>query len=167
VRLPVFSRRAKRRLTAHPKFYYFDAGVYRALRPRGPLGTEEEVDGAALETLFLVHLRALNDAFDLGYELHHWRTGNGLEVDFVLYGERGLFAFEVKRSARVRDEDLAPLLAFRADYPMARAYYVHTGGQHGHARGIEVVPMARALKDLHETLGVRRTRSRSATRRRK
>jgi uncharacterized protein len=37
VRLPVFSKRAKRRLIAHPKFYYFDAGVFHSIRPRGPL----------------------------------------------------------------------------------------------------------------------------------
>ena len=36
-RMPVFSRRAKRELAAHPKFYYFDAGVFRANRPAGPL----------------------------------------------------------------------------------------------------------------------------------
>ncbi len=162
VRLPVFSRRAKRRLVAHPKFYYFDAGVYRALRPKGPLDTEEEIDGAALETLFLAHLRALNDAFELGYELYYWRTGNGLEVDFVLYGERGLIAFEIKRSARVRDEDLAPLLVFREDYPMARTFYVHAGTQRGHDRGIEIWPMGPALKALHTILGAERQRGSKA-----
>ena len=49
VRLPVFTRRAKRRLVAHPKFYFFDAGVFRAIRPRGPLDLAEEVEGPALE----------------------------------------------------------------------------------------------------------------------
>ena len=43
IRLPVFSRRARRELTTHPKFFFFDAGVYRALRPRGPLDTAEEI----------------------------------------------------------------------------------------------------------------------------
>jgi predicted AAA+ superfamily ATPase len=152
VRLPVFARRAKRRVISHPKFYYFDAGVYRALRPKGPLDTEEEIDGAALETLFLAHLRAFNDAFDLGYGIHYWRTASGLEVDFVLYGERGLLAFEVKRSARVRDEDLAALLAFRADYPMARTFFVYSGTQRGHDRGIEILAMDEALKSLPEIL---------------
>ena len=33
-RIPVFSRRAKRALVAHTKFYFFDCGVYRSLRPR-------------------------------------------------------------------------------------------------------------------------------------
>jgi hypothetical protein len=34
-RLPVFTKRAKRAMTAQPKFYFFDAGVYYHLRPRG------------------------------------------------------------------------------------------------------------------------------------
>src|SRR5439155_409416 len=69
VRLPVFTRRAKRRLVAHPKFYFFDAGVFRAIRPRGPLDVAEEVEGPALETLLLQQLRALNDYRGLGYTL--------------------------------------------------------------------------------------------------
>ncbi len=36
-RVPVFTRRAKRELAAHPKFFFFDAGVFRANRPTGPL----------------------------------------------------------------------------------------------------------------------------------
>ena len=37
-RLPVFTKRAKRRMTAHPRFFLFDAGVFRAIRPAGPQG---------------------------------------------------------------------------------------------------------------------------------
>lgn len=32
-RLPVFSRRARRRVTTHPKFFLADTGLFRALRP--------------------------------------------------------------------------------------------------------------------------------------
>ena len=49
--LPVFTKKAKRRLIRHNKFYFFDAGVYRTLRPSGPLDAPEEIEGAALETL--------------------------------------------------------------------------------------------------------------------
>ena len=28
-------------MTSHPKFFLFDAGVYRAIRPRGPLDSPE------------------------------------------------------------------------------------------------------------------------------
>ena len=58
----------------------------------------------------------MNDACDLGYAIHYWRTTTGLEVDFVAYGERGIRAFEVKRTGKVRDEDLRGLKAFLKDY---------------------------------------------------
>ena len=45
-------------MTTHPKFFLFDAGVYRTIRPRGPLDSPEEIDGAALETLVYQELRA-------------------------------------------------------------------------------------------------------------
>lgn len=151
-RIPVFARRAKRRMSVHPKFYFFDCGVYRTLRPRGPLDVEGEIDGAALETLFLANANAVNDAAELGYRIHFWRTATSDEVDFVLYGERGLLAFEVKRSSRIRDEDLAPLRSFAEDYPMARLFLLHTGKERRHQRGVEIMPLAEALRHLDEIL---------------
>ncbi len=96
-RVPVFQRRARRRVSQHPKFFFFDVGVYRSLRPKGPLDTPEEIDGASLETLVFQELRAHIAARSLGYDLFFWRTVDGLEVDFVLYGEAGLVALEIKR----------------------------------------------------------------------
>ena len=90
VRLPVFTRKAKRKLISHQKFYYFDAGVFRAIRPTGPLDSDTEIDGPALETLVLQELRAINDYLGADYQLYFWRTKNGLEVDFILYGPKGL-----------------------------------------------------------------------------
>jgi predicted AAA+ superfamily ATPase len=148
LRVPVFARRAKRRVAAHPKFYLFDAGVFRAARPRGPLDTDAEIDGAAAETLMLEELRALNDCLDLGYGIHYWRTPAGLEIDFVLYGERGLCAFEVKRGQRVRDEDLRALRAFLDDYPMARAVVAYGGTRRDRAGPIRLLPYEDCLREL-------------------
>ena len=47
-RIPVFTKRAKRHLSVHPKFYYFDTGVFRSIRPSGVLDTPQEIEGAAL-----------------------------------------------------------------------------------------------------------------------
>lgn len=152
IRLPVFSRRARREVTTHPKFFYFDVGVFRALRPRGPLDSGEEVDGAALETLLLQEVRAHNDAENLGYALSYWRTRGGDEVDLVLYGERGFLAFEVKRSARVRSEDVRGLRAFMQDYPEARAYLLYGGERSYLDDGIEVMPFGDAVGRLPEIL---------------
>ena len=147
-RLPVFQRRAKRDLTTHPKFYFFDAGVYRAIRPRGPLDSAEEIDGAAIETLVAQELRAINDSLDLGYSVAFWRTRAGQEVDFVLYGERGLVAIEVKRSAHYQERDLAGLRLFVDDYPMARCFLFYGGDREYEVDGIRVIPLAHALPSL-------------------
>jgi predicted AAA+ superfamily ATPase len=152
VRLPVFRRRAARKLTAHPKFLYFDAGVWRALRPRGPLDTGEEIDGPALETLVFQCLRAENANRDLGYELFFWKAVDGKEVDFVLYGERGLHAFEVKRSHVFKESELAGLRAFLDDYPVAKGHFLYGGDKRYRFGNIEVLPVAEALLALPETL---------------
>lgn len=152
VRLPVFSRKAKRRLIAHRKFFYFDTGVYRAVRPRGPLDAAEEIEGPALETLVFQELRAMNDLLGCNYEIFFWRTRDGTEVDFVLYGERGLKAVEVKRGNRVRTEDLAPLRAFCDDYPMTDAVLVYTGERSFTDGAIRVRPIERFLAGLRDWL---------------
>lgn len=56
--IPVFTQKAKRALISHSKFYYFDVGVFRELRPQGPLDREAELEGPALEGLVAQHLRA-------------------------------------------------------------------------------------------------------------
>ena len=153
IRLPVFTRRAKRPMTAHAKFYFFDAGVYRALRPRGPLDSPEEIDGPALETLVFQELRATNDNYGLGYELFYWRTRDRREVDFVLYGERGLVAIEVTRASRFRESDLASLRLFAADYPVAKGILLYGGHKDYVVDGIRILPLASALPALRTIVG--------------
>lgn len=151
-RLPVFTKKAKRRLVAHPKFYFFDVGVYRTLRPMGPLDMPEQVEGAAFETLFFQELKAINDALNLGYTISYWRTSNHMEVDFVLYGNRGIMAFEVKRTGRVSRPALSGLTSFLKDYPMARAYFVYGGERRLRRDDIEIVPIKDILKEIPKIL---------------
>lgn len=126
-RVPAFTRRAARRLVQHPKFYLFDAGVYRALRPRGPLDRTEEIEGAALEGLVVQGLRAWNAYRGGRNRIYYWRTHWGIEVDVVVHGEDGLWAIEIKNSRRVDSSDLRALRAFAKDYPECRALLLYRG----------------------------------------
>lgn len=148
VRLPAFTRRARREMATHPKFFFFDTGVYRTIRPRGPLDSAAEIDGPALETLLLQELRAHNDYGQLGYSFYCWRTRSQMEVDLVLYGERGLKAFEVKRATRIRDEDLAGLRAFTQDYPPAEARLLYGGTRRYRESAIEIIPFETGIREL-------------------
>jgi len=102
----------------------------------------------ALETLVFQELRAVNGALDLAYDLSYWRTPTGQEVDFVLYGERGLIAIEVKRSSRPHMQDLRGLKAFLRDYPAARPFVLYRGRERLFTDGITWLPVDHALRDL-------------------
>lgn len=146
-RVPVFTRRSRRRMATHSRFFFFDVGVYRALRPHGPLDRPEEIDGAALETLVFQELRAHIAYRALDLDLFTWRTSSGREVDLVAYGGDGLHAIEVKRSRLVRPADLGGLRAFRIDYPMARAVLLYGGDRREYRDGIELLPVEQGLAD--------------------
>jgi len=147
-RLPVFTRRAKRELASHPKFYFFDTGVYRANRPKGPLDEISEIEGPALEGLVAQHLRAWCDYSEGAHSLHYWQTRSQVEVDFVVYGESGLYAIEVKNTQKVRPEDLAALRSFAEDYPESKRCLLYRGKERVLRNGILCIPCEEFLREL-------------------
>ena len=147
IRVPVFTRRARRELVAHRKLYLFDAGVFRSLRPMGPLDRPEEVGGPALEGLVLQHLRAWCDYTGKG-AISYWRTRHGVEVDFIVYGEGVFLAIEVKNSLRIRSEDFRSLNAFGADYPEATLVWLYRGDRRERHGRVWCIPVEEALRTL-------------------
>lgn len=151
-RIPVFTKRAKRRLISHPKFYFFDTGLYRTLRPMGPLDMPQDVSGHSLETLFLQELTAINAYLRLGYGIFYWKAANNIEVDFVLYGNKGIKAFEIKRTARVFSQAMRGLKAFSRDYPGAKTYFIYGGDRRMRDGDTEIIPLKDALRELPKIL---------------
>lgn len=147
-RVPVFSKRAKRKTVSHPKFYFFDTGVYQAIRPKGPLDQSDVIPGAALETLVFQELNATISYLDLGDELYYWRTTAKQEVDFVVYGPSGLTAIEVKSSRKLDRADLRSLREFRSDYPIARCFAFYGGEKVMEMDGIQILPVDLALRTI-------------------
>jgi len=148
-RLPVFTRKAKRALAAHPKFYLFDTGVFRALRPRGPLDQPADIEGQALEGLVAQHLRAWAAYSRVKRDLYYWRTRAGVEVDFVVYGTEGLWAIEVKSSSKIHSGDLRGLRAFRDEYPNSKTLLIYRGQDRLVKSGVLCVPCSDFLMGLY------------------
>lgn len=147
-RLPVFTKRAKRKLSVHPKFYFFDTGVFRSLRPQGPLDRPEEIEGQALEGLVAQHLRAWSAYSRAKSELFFWRTQSGLEVDFVVYGPKEIWAIEVKNARKIHPADLRGLRAFQEEFPRSGAFLLYRGKDRLMKEGIMCLPCQDFLKSL-------------------
>lgn len=149
--LPVFTKRAQRAVTTHPKFYLFDAGVFRALRPQGPLDRTEEIEGTALEGLVAQHLRAWIDAQQETYQLSFWRTRTGIEVDFIVYGKDGFWAIEVKNSDRICPKDTHGLEAFHEEYPESEPILLYRGKKRLMQKGVLCIPCDEFLRHINVT----------------
>lgn len=150
--LPIFSKRAKRELIKKSKFFFFDCGVFRSIRPVGPLDSESELNGMSAETLVVQNVRAINDYLELGYGLYYWHTRKHQEVDIVLYGKRGVVAIEVKSGDRLRDSDFDNLFLFREDYPMAKLILVHGGKESSVLKGAKGGVHAVGIQDFLSNL---------------
>lgn len=148
IRIPVFTKRAARKMRSHPKFFFFDTGVYRIIRPSGPLDNPSEIGGHAMETLVMQQLRAINDYYNLGYTMYYWRTYNNIEVDLIMYGSKGIKAFEIKYSKKIKPSDLKGLHAFKNDYPESDLFMVYGGNELLYKSDIQVIPVNVFLERL-------------------
>lgn len=152
--LPAFTKRAKRRLITAEKFYYFDAGVYQQLRPKGFLDLPSEINGAGLETLFYQSVLALIAYGKWDYKTYYWKTAGGVEVDFVIYGKNTLLAFEIKYSSTIHATMLTGLKHFKEDYPMAKCFVLYLGTKTLYlSDDITAVPFSEGLRKLNDWLG--------------
>ncbi len=147
-KIQVFSKRAKRRLSSHPKFYLFDPGIFHTLRPKGPLDAPQEIEGQALEGLIAQHLRAWIDYSQNEAQLYFWRTRAGNEVDFVVYGPQNFVAIEVKNAKLLHHKMFKGLLAFKEDYPEADLFMLYRGKERLKYKNILCLPCEEFLKKL-------------------
>lgn len=81
---------------SHPKFYFFDSGIVRALSGRLAYPPLHEELGALFETFILNELRAYLHYNDMEYPLYYWRSHGGNEVDIFLETSKGFLAIELK-----------------------------------------------------------------------
>jgi predicted AAA+ superfamily ATPase len=81
-----YSSNLSSRLTKSPKIYFLDTGL--ACRLQGwttpePILTSPQ-QGALFENLVFSEIYKLNINFDLGWQIYHWRSKDGEEIDFLI-----------------------------------------------------------------------------------
>lgn len=114
-RLPGFDAKLRARERKHPKVYWLDAGLVRAVKQQlGEVAIEER--GALFEGFVAMLLKAWNDYRGLYDQLSYWAPTEGrqTEVDFLLRRGKRFIAIEVKSSAGLRSEDTRGLEAIAA-----------------------------------------------------
>lgn len=149
VMVPAWQPRLKVREVAHPRFYFFDPGVARAVAGRIRAQVHDSERGALLETWVLHELRAHMQLARTGGEVQWYRTGAGAEVDFVWCGPHHSVGIEVKASERWRPESGAALRELLEKKAIRRAVAVYLGERPLLDGGVQVLP----ARDFAQQLG--------------
>jgi predicted AAA+ superfamily ATPase len=149
-RLPAFEARLRVRERKHPKLYWVDPGLVRAVkRQLGPVTREER--GVLFEGWVLTLLRAYAQERDLYEEVFYWspaQTGR-VEVDFLLRRGREFLAIEVKGGSRYSASLVGGLRAIGDLDGIVRRLLVYTGQRSLRTpEGIDVWPVERLLEAL-------------------
>lgn len=109
-RLPAYELKLKVREKKHPKIYWIDPGLVRAVNNRfGDLYPEEK--GALFEGFVATLLKAYQDYFALFDEFYYWAPASGhkTEVDFLLRRDSSYIAIEVKTAQKIQKDHLRGL----------------------------------------------------------
>ena len=149
-RLPAFQPRLRVRERHHPKLYWVDSGLVRALKKlHGPIAPEER--GALLEGWVLHLLRAHAEEDELFDDLHYWapHPATRNEVDFLLRQGNELVAIEVKSQSRYHTGMLPGLRAIAQLQGLVRRVLVYGGKRSFRTEdGIDVWSTDRLLQAL-------------------
>ena len=146
--LPAWKLKSANKQVAHSKFYFFDAGVARALSGRLPYPPTNEELGALAETFVLSELRAYLAYSRLDYRLHFWRTHDGAEVDLLCEAANGFVAIEVKSATRWDKRFHRGLRRLREHLPSATCYGVYLGQRAAQWDEVRVLPVLDFLRRL-------------------
>lgn len=147
--LPAWKLKRSTRQVVHPKFYFFDAGVVRALNQRLSFPLLPEEGGALLETHILGEIRAYLGYHQLDYPLSFWSSHNDVEVDILCETPKGLVGIEVKASTSWRDQFSRGL--HRLSEELKKQVFLPIGvyqGQQPLKKGHMVYPVTDFLKRL-------------------
>ena len=149
-RLPAFESRMRVRERKHPKLYWIDPGLPRALMKRyGPLSRQET--GHLFEGWVAGVLRAYRDYRELFDDWFFWAPSkpSRVEVDFVLRKGDDFVAIEVKSAANLSKADLKGLRAIGELEGVRRRLVVYLGlKKRTTPDGIQILPLQSFLEQI-------------------
>lgn len=157
-RVPAISLGIRTKETTHPKFFLFDTGVARAAAGLAREDVDAVWKGFALEALLHHELRAYTATAGRERPIFHYSVSGGFNVDFLVQSKpktlsapQQLVAIEAKLGSKFKThwtKGISILLA-ECRKRVRRGIIVYQGTDHMVVDGVEVMPAAMFLEQLH------------------
>ena len=117
-RLEPWRKSVRKRLSGHPKFYFFDNGVTNMVNRYDSEISDPYLIGRLFEQLIVIETLKWIRQSQKMVNLYYWRTNAGAEVDLLTEHAGTLTgAYEIKWSHTVDTKHLSGLKSFQNDYP--------------------------------------------------
>jgi predicted AAA+ superfamily ATPase len=155
-RIPGFEAKLRVKERKHPKLYWNDLGVMRAVKGQLEEPTQEE-RGALFEGWIANYLRAHQELGTIPYdEICYWSPADArTEVDFLLRFGKQFVAIEAEAGGRYSDHTLSGLRAIGHLAGVKRRILVYNGRTPGKTHdGVQIMPLAEFLDAARGAFGV-------------
>ena len=148
----------KVREQTRPKFYWFDPGVARAAAGLLFDPVDRSWKGTALENLIYHELRVHNFTGNRNRSIFFYRTGSGVEIDFVVETQKKqrssrahVVCMEVKTAVKWDRKWERPMRSLKnhGRIHVDKMIGIYTGKREYHFDGVDVLPVKGFLKRLH------------------
>jgi predicted AAA+ superfamily ATPase len=146
-----YQKSARKRLAKHPKFYFFDTGVVRALTKKVSVPLEPKTPdfGRAFEHFFILEIMRQAEYQKLDYTFSYYRTESGAEVDLIIETPREeIIAVEIKATDAIDSSHLRGLNSFKEACPKALLYCVALAPHKRTMGKVTILPWLEAIKKL-------------------
>lgn len=134
-------------LVKHPKFYFFDNGVYNGLL--GNFTASQDRIGRLAEQLVFTQIIHSCWATNKMFKISSFRTRAGNEVDFITEIDNKIYAIEVKNSSHIDLRELDGLIFFDREIKVKKELFVfHMGNSEKKYGNIWLLPWQKGLQAI-------------------
>lgn len=155
-RLDPWRKSVRKRLSARPKFYFFDCGVTNAVNRVISGDFDHFYRGRLFEQFLVGQIKYTLDYLNEDVQLFYWRTSQGTEVDLlIVINNRFRAACEIKYTARIQSSHLSGLKAFREDNPGIPLFVLAETPNPYTRDGISVLPWSHFLENIESYAGLK------------
>lgn len=149
--LTAFNESIRKRQKSSPKFYFFDAGVKRALAEELTVEVRPQTSqyGYAFEQWVINEINRLQNYFRKDFRLSYLLTEAGVEIDLIIErpGEKRV-AIEIKSTSELRSQDVKNLITLGKDIPNCELFCFSQDPISKLIDGIRCVHWLEGLKEI-------------------
>lgn len=124
--LPGYSESTRKSVKLRPKFYLFDLGVKRAIEGslESKVSPQTANYGASFEHFLIVEIIRLNSYLKKRFNMYHYQTSAGGEVDLILKRGKVVYAIEIKSTALIDEVEIRNTFRVASPLSPSKIYYV-------------------------------------------